>query len=126
MRAFVVCKFTGAAGSAIAASEFSFPIFGPIFCGTISGCGGAFLPLNKGLDPIKDTGLAPPMFSALIGATFYHLFTSLAKDVVNVEKKGKVIVAFFFIIFGMYVNGVFKGLTASPKKDSVAMEKKEK
>lgn len=43
LRAFVVCKLTIAAGNAIAPSEFDFPIFGPIFCGTIAGCGGAFL-----------------------------------------------------------------------------------
>jgi hypothetical protein len=126
MRAFVVCKLTSAAGAAIAPSEFGFPIFGPIFCGTIAGCGGAFLPLNKGLDPIKDTGLAPPMFSALIGATFYHFFISLVTGVIHVEKKAKVIVAFFFISFGMYTNGVFKGLASSAKKDVDLVAKKEK
>ena len=67
MRAYVVCKMTIAAGKAIAPSEFDFPIFGPIFCGTIAGCGGAFL-LAGGLTPIK-SGLAQPMLSAWIGAT---------------------------------------------------------
>ena len=47
LRAFVVCKLTIAAGNAIAPSEFDFPIFGPIFCGTIAGCGGAFLRKSK-------------------------------------------------------------------------------
>jgi len=128
MRAFVVCKLTGAAGAAIAPSEFSFPLFGPIFCGTIAGCGGAFLPLNKGLDPIKVDGLAPPMLSAFIAATFFHLFTNLATDVVYVEKKAKVMVAFFFISYGMYVNGVFKGFTSSKaaKKEPVVESKKTK
>lgn len=124
MRAFVVCKLTGAAGAAIPASEFSFPIFGPIFCGAIGGCGGAFLPFNKGLDPIKDDGLAPPMISGLVGATFFHLFTTLASDVKYVEKKAKVIVAFFFIMYGMHVNGVFKALTGPAKKAGVAVDKK--
>mmetsp|Transcript_115548 Transcript_115548/g.333824 ORF Transcript_115548/g.333824 Transcript_115548/m.333824 type:complete len:256 (-) Transcript_115548:224-991(-) len=124
MRAFVVCKFTAAAGAAIAPSDFAYPIFGPIFCGSIAGCGGAFLPLNKGLDPIKEKGLAPPMFSAFIGATFFHLFTTFATDVIYVQKKAKVMVAAFFIIYGMYVNGVFKGMTA--KKAPVDSAKKEK
>jgi uncharacterized membrane protein YeaQ/YmgE (transglycosylase-associated protein family) len=126
MRAFVVCKLTGAAGAAIPASEFSFPIFGPIFCGAIGGCGGAFLPFNKGLDPIKDDGLAPPMISGLVGATIFHLLTTLGTDVINVEKKAKVIVAFIFISYGMYVNGVFKPLTGSAKKVEVAADKKKK
>ena len=103
-RAFVVTKLTLAAAAAIPPSEFSFPVFGPIFCGTIAGCGGAFLPLDKGLDPIKD-GLAPPMFSAFVGATFFHLFTQLATDVMDAKKKGKVIVAFWFIMYAFYKNG---------------------
>ncbi len=127
MRAFVVTKLTGAAAGAIAASDFSFPIFGPIFCGSIAGCGGAFLPMSKGLDPIKDAGLAPPMFSAFIGATFFHLFTSLATDVVYVEKKAKVIVAIFFISYGMYTNDVFKSLMPAKKEEGkVDATKKEK
>lgn len=103
MRAFVVCKLTIAAGSAIAPSEFDFPIFGPIFCGTIAGCGGAFLPLNKGLDPIKG-GLAQPMISAFIGATYLHLFlnTSFSADIIDAEKKAKVGMAIFFILFNLF------------------------
>ena len=56
MRASVVMKLTYAAGNAIPPSEFSFAVFGPIMCGTIAGCGGAFLPFNKGLSPIQKSG----------------------------------------------------------------------
>jgi len=103
LRAFVVCKLTLAAGQAIPPSEFDFPLFGPIFCGTIGGCGGAFLPLNKGLDPIK-SGLAQPMLSAFIAATTLHLWlnTSLSDGVVDATKKGKVCVAAFFIVYNLY------------------------
>jgi len=113
MRAFVVCKFTIAAGAAIAASDFDFPIFGPIFCGSIGGCGGAFLPFNKGLDPIKG-GLAQPMLSAWIGATYLHLFlnTSMSEGVVDATKKAKVCMAAFFILFNLYDTFVANG----PKK----------
>jgi hypothetical protein len=116
MRAFVVCKLTLAAGEAIAPSEFSFPIFGPIFCGSIAGCGGAFLPLNKGLDPIK-TGLAQSMLSAFVAATALHLYlnTSLSAGVIDAPKKGKVCVAAFFILYHLY-DALYKGKTSSADK----------
>ena len=98
LRAAVVVKLTAAAGKAIPASEFSFPIFGPIFCGSIAGCGGVFLPLSKGLDPIKQSGLAQPMLTAFIAATFYHLVTNLATGVIKVEQKAHVLVACFFVL----------------------------
>jgi hypothetical protein len=101
-RASVVVKFTLAAEHAIAPSEFSFAVFGPIFCGTISGCGGAFLPLNKGLDPIKSS-LTEPMVSAAIAATFYHLFlnTSLSDGIKHADQKAHVLVAVFFIAYNL-------------------------
>mmetsp|Transcript_16485 Transcript_16485/g.25165 ORF Transcript_16485/g.25165 Transcript_16485/m.25165 type:complete len:224 (+) Transcript_16485:311-982(+) len=102
LRAAVVVKLTSAAGAAIPASEFSIPIFGPIFCGCLAGCGGAFLPLNKGLDPIK-SGLAPNMMSALVAAGSFHLFTntSLSDGVKDAKVKAHFFVAAFFVIFGL-------------------------
>jgi hypothetical protein len=112
----VVCKLTIAAGEAIAPSEFGFPIFGPIFCGSIAGCGGAFLPFNKGLDPIK-AGLAQPMLSAFIAATALHLFlnTSVSAGVINAPKKAKVCVAAFFILYHLY-DSIYKGKMSAEKK----------
>lgn len=103
MRAYVVVKFTGAAAKAIEPSDFSFPVFGPIICGTVAGCGGAFLPLSKGLDPIL-AGMAQPMRTAFVGAAFYHLFlhTSLSEGVVDPSKKAQVLVAYFFIAHNIY------------------------
>jgi hypothetical protein len=43
MRASVVVKFTATAAGVIAPSEFDIAVFGPIVCGTIGGCGGAFM-----------------------------------------------------------------------------------
>jgi hypothetical protein len=124
MRASVVVKLTAAAGLAIAPSQFSFALFGPIFCGTIAGCGGAFLPLSKGLDPIKENGLAPNMFSAFIGALFYHLFlnTSLSLGVALAPKKAAVIVAAWFILHGWYSAGIFQSMfgAAAPAKSAPA------
>ncbi|KAI2503059.1 hypothetical protein MHU86_11407 [Fragilaria crotonensis] len=101
-RASVVFKLTKAAGYAIPPSDFSIAIFGPIFCGTIAGCGGAFLPLNKGLDPIKD-GLAPNMVSALAAATFIHVFlkTSLSNGIKDAPEKVHFLVALGFVLFGL-------------------------
>mmetsp|Transcript_6690 Transcript_6690/g.10192 ORF Transcript_6690/g.10192 Transcript_6690/m.10192 type:complete len:264 (+) Transcript_6690:51-842(+) len=104
LRAGVVVKLTSAAGAAIPASEFSFPIFGPIFCGCLAGCGGAFLPLNKGLDPIK-SGLAPNMLSALCGSSAFHLFmnTSLSDGIKDAKLKAHFFVAAFFVVLGLII-----------------------
>jgi hypothetical protein len=118
---------TTAAGNAIPASDFDFAIFGPIFCGSIAGCGGAFLPLNKGLDPIKEHGLAPPMFSAFVGATFFHLFTNLvSSDVIDAPKKAHVAVSIWFIFYGFYATGIFAALLGSAPPKVPSSSKKEK
>lgn len=101
-RSSVVFKLTTLAATKIPASVMSFPLFGPIACGAIGGCGGAFLPLNKGLEPIKN-GLASPMFTAMVGATVIHLFlnTPLSDGCVDAEKKVKVHLAGYFIAVGL-------------------------
>ena len=113
-RASVVVKFTAAAAKIIPPSDFSFAVFGPIACGSISGCGGAFLPLNKGLDPIKNYGLTQPMLSAMIAATFYHLFTStsLSSGIKKADEKAHVLVAIFFIAYNL--SGAFPTLKPPP------------
>ena len=73
------------------------------------------MPFNKGLDPIKDNGLEPPMFSAIVAAVFFHLFTQFATNVVHAEKKGKVIVAAWFILYAFYKNGFFDALLKPSK-----------
>ena len=104
MRAFVVCKMTLSAGKAIAPSDFSIAVFGPIICGGIAGCGGAFLPFDKGLKAIEGSGLADNMTTALIAATFYNFFkfTSLSDGVVDAHKKAQLLVAVFFISHNLY------------------------
>ena len=117
LRAMVIVKFTYAAGSSLAPSEFAFPVFGPIFCGAIAGCAGAFLPFNKGLNPIRANGLAPPMFTALVAATFFHLFLNLSTDVVDAKKKAHVGVAAWLILSGYYYNGILSLLIPKGGKD---------
>merc|ERR1712194_732331 len=114
LRAKVVFTFTLAGGAAIAPSFFSFPLFGPIMCGAISGCGGAFLPMNKGLEPILK-GLHYPMITACVGATLVHLFlnTALSEGVVSAKEKAHLHLALFFIVVGL-VNGL--GLKAGAAK----------
>lgn len=120
MRASVVIKLTAAAGAAIAPSDFDVAVFGPVFCGAVAGCGGAFLPLNKGLDPIKDSGLAQPMLSALIGAAFYHFFinTSLSEGVVDAAKKAHVVVTCFFIAYHIYSIDLKVPVAKAPAKET--------
>ncbi|KAL7443819.1 hypothetical protein ACHAXM_009180 [Skeletonema potamos] len=103
VRAKVVLTFTLAAGAAISPTVFSFPLFGPIMCGTVAGCGGAFLPMNKGLDPIAKDGLQPPMSSAFVGAALVHLFlnTSLSDGVIAAKEKAHLHLALFFIAVGL-------------------------
>jgi hypothetical protein len=99
MRAYVVVKFITLAATTIAPSEFAIPIFGPIICGTIAGCGAAFVPFNKGLDAIKQT-IIPPVISAGIGSIFYHGIvhgTSLLQP--KAPAKGHVLLAIFFIAY---------------------------
>lgn len=119
-------KMTTLAGSTIPASEFSFPLFGPIFCGALSGCGGAFLPLDKGLTPIKDSGLAQPMLSALIGATCVHLFlsTSLSDGVIDAKKKAQVGLAVFFIGYNLYSTFGSQLFAPAAKESSSSVKKK--
>jgi len=134
-RAYVVTLFTALAASTIAPTQFSVPVFGPIVCGTIAGCGGMFLPFDKGLGAIEANGLPPPVFSALVAAIFFHGVTQLDKsggiDIVDVSRKAKVLVAIWFISYAYYKNGFFsssKTTTATTTTKAVAIktEKKEK
>lgn len=123
LRCSVVTKLTRAAGNAIAPSDFEWAIFGPIFCGSIAGCGGAFLPLNKGLDPIKNGGLGPPMLSAALAATFYHLFlqTRLSDGVQKADQKAQVLIAIFFIAYNL--SSAFPGLKPPPQSTTAAKKR---
>lgn len=122
-RAAVVVKLTYAAGNVIAPSLFSFPLFGPIMCGAVGGCGGAFFPMNKGLDPIKK-GLLPPMMTALVGATAFHLYlnTTMSEGCINPKAKAHVFMALFFISVGV-VNAL--GLVQASNKTVVVKTKNE-
>jgi hypothetical protein len=109
------------AAEKISPSYFSFPLVGPILCGTIAGCGGAFLPLSKGLEPIK-MGLLPPMTTALIAATSFHLFmnSSYREGVMNAKEKAQLNIALFFIATGLLAT------IKDTKKVTVSAVKKER
>ena len=118
MRCSVVTKLTRAAGNAIAPSDFeSMAVFGPIICGGIAGCGGAFLPFDKGLKAIESSGLQDNMLTALVAATFYHFFmhTWMSDGVIEAHKKAQLLVAVFFISHNLYTTFGAK-LLASPSK----------
>jgi hypothetical protein len=129
-RASVVVKLTKAAAAAIPATNFSFPLFGPIFCGAVAGCGGSFLPFTNGLAPMEN-GLAPNMLSALVAATFFHLFlnTSWSDNVTDAAKKAQVVVACGFIGYSLVMDvglsNLFVVKSDDKKKGKAAKPKKE-
>jgi hypothetical protein len=103
MRAAVVVKFIQLAHRHIPPSEFSIPVFGPIICGTIAGCGSYFIPFHKGLDAIKDDGIPSAVISAFIASVVYHglVHTMTWSQYVPTApaQKGQVLVAIFFIAY---------------------------
>jgi hypothetical protein len=101
-RAGVVVMQTNAGRAAIQPSQFGFAVFGPIICGAIGGSGSGFMPLSKGLEPLKD-GMTPPMLTALLGAAGYHLFlsTSLSEGIIDAPKKAHFHMVIFFIVVGL-------------------------
>uniref|UniRef100_A0A7S2EDN4 Uncharacterized protein n=1 Tax=Trieres chinensis TaxID=1514140 RepID=A0A7S2EDN4_TRICV len=121
-RCGVVIGLTTAAAAKIPPSVFPIPVFGPIFCGAIAGCGGAFLPFNKGLEPIKG-GLASPMLSALVVAACFHIFmsTPLSDGIESAKEKAHVHAAAFLVMVGL-VNAL--GLNAPDTKPKVTAAKK--
>ena len=101
-RAGVAVNLIGLATKNIGPSVFGFPVFGPIIAGAVAGCGGAFTPLSKGLEPIK-AGLATPMVSALTGSAVFHLFlnSSLSGGVIDATDKARFCLASYFIVCGL-------------------------
>jgi len=121
LRASVVVKLTTAASLLITPTVFSFPLFGPIMCGTLGGCGGAFLPLNKGLEPIKKKGLGLPMATAFFGSAMFHLYVNsgVADGCVRKEEKAHVHLAMFFVASGLIqVLGLTAGSSSGGGKKS--------
>jgi hypothetical protein len=101
MRSYVVVKFITLANHTIPPSDFSIPIFGPIFCGTIAGCGAAFVPFNKGLDAIK-VSVSTPMVSACIASIFYHIIVNTGITTIlqpNAPDKAHVLITIYFIAY---------------------------
>ncbi|CAN0227462.1 unnamed protein product [Discosporangium mesarthrocarpum] len=72
-RANAMCGVVQIAFKAISPSKYyPIPIWGPVLLGTIGACGGMFLPLDKGLQGLKN-GAPWPMQSAFYGSLFFHL-----------------------------------------------------
>mmetsp|Transcript_87229 Transcript_87229/g.157117 ORF Transcript_87229/g.157117 Transcript_87229/m.157117 type:complete len:316 (+) Transcript_87229:91-1038(+) len=64
---------------------FSIPCAAPILCGFLGGCGGAFLPLTKGLLPIEQ-GKQWPVTASFVATVFYYVSTRhLGVDALNAK-----------------------------------------
>lgn len=72
-RATVLTSVVLKATSSIPPSFYDSALFGPIFCGTIGGCGGGFMPLSKGLEPLKG-GANASVLTAFMAATGFHIW----------------------------------------------------
>ena len=67
------CNGAGTLGSVLAVlSAGCVPIIGPLIAGTLGGCGGGFMPLNKGLDPLEK-GTNWRIGSGLVNSLWLHL-----------------------------------------------------
>jgi len=53
---------------------FFVPMAGPLVCGFLGGCGGAFLPFDKGLRPIEE-GKQWPVSAAFFATVIYYFLT---------------------------------------------------
>ena len=75
-------------------------MFGPIVCGTLGGCGGAFFPLSKGLEPLRE-GVSGPMTTAFLGSAGLHLFVNDPFEVFqwcsDREEVGAICVSLLFV-----------------------------
>ncbi|GMI41778.1 hypothetical protein TrCOL_g9128 [Triparma columacea] len=99
-RATVVTSVILKAISSIPPSFYDSALFGPIFCGTIGGCGGGFMPLSKGLEPLKG-GANASVLTAFMAATGFHIWLIKGGN----EIDGKIGVSLFLIgtaLYGLY------------------------
>lgn len=115
VRAYVVVSLTAAGARHIPASDFTVPIFGPIICGTIGGCGYKFVPLNHGMTPLLEQGLTQPIVSALVGSMFFYGWILLYPQLPRSHDKGHVMVAIYFIVYNLWTT--FQPKKTATKKD---------
>jgi hypothetical protein len=120
MRSYVVVKFITLANNTIPPSDFTIPVFGPIFCGTIAGCGAAFVPFNKGLDAIKQS-ISSPMISACLASIFYHCIVNGSTVLQpNASDKAHVLITIYFIAYHLSTD--FHHVKSIPSSTSSSSE----
>ena len=99
-------------------------IIGPLIAGTLGGCGGGFMPLDKGLGPIEK-GLNWRMASALINSTWMFLSTQYpaSKEAIGLDgDMARFLAVSFFALFptleavlGTSIFGANPTLPAAPQ-----------
>jgi len=98
MRCHVLMGCSMLAASSLPSAPNTVPITGPLIAGLLGGCGGAFMPLNKGLEPVAG-GLNWRFTSAAINSLWLFLSTQFpsTKDAIglSVDWARFVCVAFF-------------------------------
>lgn len=77
-RCCMLLNWCKTATKTLPASYYDVPVVGPLVCGTIGGCGGAFLPSpEKGLSAMRE-GVPFAMASAFAATAFYHTTVHIA------------------------------------------------
>ena len=74
VRCKVLIVWLSHANRTIAPSYFSYPLVGPIVCGTLAGCAGAFI-VGGGLQALS-AGPSWAMVSAFLASCFFHAFVN--------------------------------------------------
>ena len=124
MRATIILNWTRAALEAITGpSTLSWLVpgqssfVGAITCGTMAGCGGAFMPLDKGLAPLKGSGVPWGVTSAFLCACFYVVCTSAhLVPAVNVDDASASVYCALFLVACRLQIMTASGLWAAGKK----------
>ena len=109
MRCHVAINCSLMAQAALSSSMGRVAIIGPLIAGTLGGCGGGFMPLNKGLDPLS-TGLNWRTGSSAINSVW--LFLSLQspsyKDAIGLSAEWAKVCSIAFFALGPFVDYVLQ------------------
>jgi len=125
-RCHVMMNCAKMAAGTLAATMFSTPVVGPLVCGAIGGCGGGFMPFDKGLGPLeKDFNWR--IGSAVMGSAWMQL--NISYPMVSAEWARFAAVAFFALVpMVSSLSPGFFPLGANPLvgKKAAASDKKKK
>jgi len=120
-----------AAGSTFTSKWYPVPIVAPLICGVLGGCGGGFMPLDKGLSPIT-SGVDNNwrILSSLVGSIWLQLSMRdpTTKEIIGISEPWARFYAVTFFVFLPMLQVAFPGfnplgenpLVGSPSKKKIS------